>query len=221
MKQKNETRHRIFDRTTLLTSLLCLLPLVFSAATYKDLPEQVAIHWGANGNPNGWAPKWLAAFGLPLLMAVLNLILQIGSNSDPKGERRSSVLLTLCRWSVAAITLTMVPITLMIALGKEIPIVTVTSCVLGAVLIVVGNYLPKCRQNYTLGIKLPWTLNDEENWDKTHRMAGPLWILAGVVFALMGFFFQNLFWVGFVILGLAILIPVAYSYCLFRKSTKA
>ena len=78
-----------------------------------------------------------------------------------------------------------------------------------------GNYLPKCQQNYTIGIKIPWTLNSEENWNRTHRFAGRLWVVCGLALMLTGFF--GGFWIFFAVVLLMVLAPLAYSYALHRK----
>ena len=89
---------------------------------------------------------------------------------------------------------------------------------MAVILIVVGNYLPKCRQNYTIGIKLPWTLADEENWDYTHRMAGKWWILGGVLTFLAGFqSWVDPVYVSLTIIVIVALIPAVASYLYFRK----
>lgn len=89
---------------------------------------------------------------------------------------------------------------------------------LGVIFIVIGNYLPKCRQNYTIGIKLPWTLSDEENWDKTHRFAGKIWMLCGVLEIIVGFLPIAQFEIVTIALILLATIPIAvYSYLFYRK----
>ena len=93
-----------------------------------------------------------------------------------------------------------------------------TNVLLGVIFIAVGNYLPKCRQNYTVGIKLPWTLADEGNWDYTHRMAGKLWVVGGVLTVLVGF--QHV--VSPMVLALVIilvmtLIPSVASYLYYKR----
>ena len=75
--------------------------------------------------------------------------------------------------------------------------------------------MPKVKQSYTIGIKLPWTLNSEENWNRTHRFAGGIWMLAGVLVLVGGFAEQ--FWLVFVALVLAVAIPTVYSYLLYKK----
>ena len=86
-------------------------------------------------------------------------------------------------------------------------------------MILLGNYLPKCRQNYTIGIKVPWTLNSERNWNMTHRFAGYLWVITGVVsliclFILPREIFAIIFFVG---LGVMVVVPIVYSFMLYRK----
>ena len=85
----------------------------------------------------------------------------------------------------------------------------------GIVFVVVGNYLPKCRQNYTVGIKLPWTLHDENNWNATHRFAGPVWMAGGVSLTILGIFGLELLFAA-VLLIIAIL-PMIYSYLYYKK----
>jgi len=87
---------------------------------------------------------------------------------------------------------------------------------MGLLFILIGNYLPKTKQSYTMGIKLPWTLASEENWNRTHRLAGFLWVLGGVYFIVMSFIGWSL--IAFLIpLAVMVLIPAVYSYLLYRK----
>ena len=85
----------------------------------------------------------------------------------------------------------------------------------GLVLTVVGNYMPKCKQNYTIGIKIPWTLHSEENWNRTHRFAGRLWVVCGLGIMVTGFL--GGFWYTMSLVLLMVLAPLLYSYLLHRK----
>ena len=88
----------------------------------------------------------------------------------------------------------------------------------GLIFIVVGSYLPKCKQNYTIGIKLPWTLNDEANWNNTHKFASKFWILGGILMATCGLLPENIcLWAFFVIILIIALIPSIYSYMYYIK----
>ena len=86
----------------------------------------------------------------------------------------------------------------------------------GALFVIVGNYMPKCKQNYSIGIKLPWTLNDEENWNRTHRLAGKLWVAGGFLEMMTAFF--GGFILFFIISIAMIIIPTVYSYVLYKKT---
>ena len=101
------------------------------------------------------------------------------------------------------------------ALGYPISVDRIGIIFTGLIFIIIGNYLPKCQHNYTVGIKVPWTLNSEENWNRTHRFAGPLWVISGVLFIITSF-------IGSVVLGVVIIlgasfIPMIYSYLYFKK----
>ena len=102
------------------------------------------------------------------------------------------------------------------ALGIKVDVPVIMSLFIGVVFIIVGNYLPKCRQNYTIGIKIPWTLNDEDNWNKTHRFAGVLWTVAGFVFLATAFLGN--FWIFLPLVLIMVIVPMIYSYILHKKS---
>ncbi len=216
MSKNGAEKRKIVDKLAVITTLVCLLPVIFSILVYQDLPERMAIHWGADDAPNGWAPRWVAAFLLPLLLAALNLICHMVTNADPRQKAQSRTLLTFMKWFPAALSMIVTPVTLLIALGQEISVARVASLVVGMVGVFTGNYMPKCRQNRTLGIRLPWTLKDEDNWNRTHRLAGPLYMLAGVLFILCGFF-PSILWPGTIAAFLLLLAPVVYSFGLSRK----
>lgn len=89
---------------------------------------------------------------------------------------------------------------------------------LGFLFAVMGNLMPKIRQNYFIGIKTPWALEDEDNWRRTHRMAGRLWFAAGLLMMLLSVLPKEILTGS--ILGLAsamALVPYIYSYSLFRS----
>lgn len=206
-----------FDLTMLLTTLICLLPIVLSLFLYDSLPETVAVHFDGEGHPDGYAPRWVAAFALPMGMALLNLLVHFGLNTDPKRENSSKVVRNLGKWLIPVITVILVPVTLFMALGYDFPLEIFIPALLGIIFIVAGNYLPKSRQNYTVGIKLPWTLDSEENWNKTHRLAGYLWIAGGLLMVVSSFLRAAGTPLMLTAIGIMVIIPVVYSYLLYRR----
>ena len=167
-------------REMLLTSLVCLLPLFAGAALYPRLPETMATHWDFAGNANGWSSRAATVFGLPLFILALHLVCFYAESRETK-KNRNPVLRTVLLWFCPAVSLLGGAVTLGTGLGYEMHISTVVPVFVGLLFLILGNYLPKIRQNRTVGIKLPWTLQSEENWTRTHRLSGFLWVLCGLV----------------------------------------
>ena len=167
-------------REILLTSLACLLPLFAGVALYPRLPETMATHWDFSGNANGWSSRAATVFGLPLFILALHLVCFYAESRETK-KNRNPVLRTVLLWFCPAVSLLGGAITLGTGLGYEMHISTVVPVFVGLLFLILGNYLPKIRQNRTVGIKLPWTLQSEENWTRTHRLSGFLWVLCGLV----------------------------------------
>ena len=205
------------DRTTLLlTTLVCLLPMLAGAALYSRLPETMATHWGLNGEADGWSSRAFAVFGLPLIVTALHLLVYFGLNADPKRANMSGALRTVSHWICPVVSVLCGGLTLANALGYGVRVERVVPIFVGLVFVIVGNYLPNTKQSYTMGIRLPWTLHSEENWNRTHRLAGFLWVLGGLYFIVMSFFGWNA--AAFLPPLLAmVLVPAVYSYLLYRQ----
>ena len=202
-------------KTLILTSILTLLPIVAGLYLWDTLPEQVPSHWDVNGEIDGWSSKPFFVFGLPSIMLAAQWLCVLGTAADPKKANHSDKVLHLVLWIIPVINIVLSVITYAVALGQKVRVEVVMPILIGLVLTIVGNYLPKCKQNYTIGIKIPWTLNSEENWNKTHRFAGWLWTICGLVLVLTGFF--GGFWIFFGVVLLMVLAPFIYSYLLHRK----
>ena len=205
------------DKLLWSTTIICFLPLILSCVLYDKLPEAVAIHFNYAGVADNYAPKAVGAFGLPVLMAVINIFTHFKLNNDPKKMNSPSALKYLAKWSTPIISVILVPVTLFIALGYKIPITAITSLVVGVVIVAFGNYLPKCKQNYTIGIKLPWTLNSEVNWNKTHHMAGYIWILGGICMIIGGCMQMQGISLTLIVVAVITMVPFCYSYWLYKK----
>ncbi len=203
-------------QTTIITTLVCLIPIIFGILFYTRLPETVVIHWDADGNPNGWAPKFLGIIVLPAALAVLNMIFPLLLKVDPKYKYMNPKVKVLLHWIIPAASILASGVTLLSALGRELNLNLIVPLFLGLVFIIIGNYLPKMTPSYTVGIKLPWTLNNEENWKKTHRMSGFLWVVGGIIMILAGVLNFRMI-VSIAICIVMVIVPVIYSYILYRK----
>lgn len=207
------------NRSFVITTLLCLVPMALGLALYARLPDQMPTHWDWQGNVNGYMSKPAVVLGMPLFFAAMNGLMHFSLRADPKRANIIGNIRTLIRWTMPVLSLILLPYTYLWALGwQQIPMEKFIPVLVGLLIMGVGNYLPKCRQNYTSGIKLPWTLYDEDNWNRTHRMAGRLWMVGGLGIMV------SAFWGGGTLLLAVILtitmIPGIYSYCLYRKKQK-
>jgi len=108
------------------------------------------------------------------------------------------------------------------AFGAEFDLSAAILVLFGVLFLVIGNYLPKCRQNYSLGIKLPWTVNNEENWNATHRFGGRVWVIGGIIFLACIVLPDTA--LPYALIGLIlvmVVVPTVYSYVYYRKQLAA
>lgn len=205
-------------RTTIITSIICLLPIIAAIAVYQRLPETVVTHWGVNGEPNGWMSRFAGAIVLPTVMLIVNLCMPLLLKLDPKYENINAKTKALLMWIIPAMSVMCSTATLGTALGFNTKVEIIAPLLVGIIFTVIGNYLPKMGQSYTVGIKLPWTLNSEENWNRTHRIAGILWVICGIAIMALSFVPGTVRVIVMGVLFVAmIIVPVIYSYSLFRK----
>ena len=198
-----------------ITSLVILMPIIAGIILWDRLPQQMPTHWNAEGQVDGWSSKAFAVFGMPGILLGFQWLCVLGTAADPKKDKHSGKILQLVLWIIPVLSCLLSVITYAVAMGKQVRMEVVMPVFMGLLFAVIGNYLPKCKQNYTIGIKLPWTLNSEENWNKTHRFAGRLWLVCGLAIMLTGFF--GGFWVFLPIVLVMVLVPFLYSYILHRK----
>ena len=202
-------------KTLIITSIVILLPILAGVFLWDKLPEQIPFHWNANGEVDGWGSKPLAVFGMPAILLAFQWLCVLGTSADPKKANHSEKIIQLVLWIIPVISVAVHAMVYMTALGAEVRVEVIMPILVGLVLTIIGNYLPKCKQSYTIGIKIPWTLNSEENWNRTHRFAGRLWVVCGLALMLTGFF--GGFWVFLPIVLVMVAAPMIYSYSLHRK----
>ncbi len=203
----------------IITSLIILIPILIGFILWDKLPDIVPVHWDINGNVDGYATREQAVFLMPLVLVAFQWICVLGTSLDPKKQNINDKMFTLVLWIIPVISLLCNSLVYATALGHKVSVEIIMPLFMGALFVIIGNYMPKCKQSYTMGIKLPWTLDDEENWNKTHRLAGFLWVICGVI--IMATAFLGAFWLLFVMLIPMVIIPTVYSYCLYKNNKKS
>lgn len=207
-------------RLFFLTAVIAVSPMIIGLLLWNQLPDTIATHFDFQGTPNGWSSKGFAVFGLPLFLLGIHVLCAVVTAADPRRQNIHDKLYRLVLWICPLISLLACCSVYLYALGTHVDVTTISGCLIGVLFIIIGNYLPKCRQNYTIGIKLPWTLASEDNWNHTHRLAGWLWIAGGVIL-LLGILFGFLrSWILLPIVLVMVLIPTVYSYFYYRKYEK-
>lgn len=199
-------------------TVIGLLPILMGLAVYSKLPEKMPIHWGLDGEPNGYATRLAGILILPLIMVVVNVIVQFSLETAPKTNLK---LKKLMLWLFPILSVIFQSLTLSEALGYHLDIALITMVTVGIIFILLGNYIPKTSQNRVAGFRFPMTLSNPDNWQKTNRLGGMMLVISGIIMILGGVistWYPIVAVLTFiVILFLIILVPLCYSIRLARK----
>ena len=206
----------------LITSAITLLPILLGIALWDRLPDRIPTHFGIDGAADGWGGKGFAVFGIPAMWLIFHLITWGVTRLDKQNRGHNEKVLNLVGLTFPVMSIAFSVLLYTRALEIELSFSALLFPLLGLLFIVMGNWMPKIKQNSTLGIKIKWTLYSEENWNKTHRFAGFVWVIGGILFCLMGFVPEKtlLFLLPLQILLLAV-VPTVYSWNLARKQRAA
>ena len=205
----------------LASSIVILLPILFGLLFWNQLPEQMTTHWGLDGTADGWSGRGFAVFGLPLILLAGHWLCVFVTAKDPKNREQSGKVFGLVLWIFPVVSLLVCGMMYAVSFGKNFPYASILMALIGLMFVMIGNYLPKCKQNHTIGIKVKWTLENEENWNATHRIAGKVWVLGGVL--MMGCIClpeTAILWVMPPVILVLAGIPMAYSYWYHKKQVR-
>ena len=191
---------------------------LFSAAVYLWLPDQIPSHWNLAGEVASTMSKTWGAFMMPLIMLGLYGVFRVIPALSPKGygiEAANSGFVGI-RVAVFALFALLNLLILLAALGVPIAMGSAVSMAVGGLLAVLGWFLDRLPRNFYVGIRTPWTIVDEDNWTRTHRLGKWLFMAAGLVMVVGGIMGAN----AFVIVAAALaagLVPMVYSYLIYRQ----
>ena len=206
----------------LITSAVTLLPIILGLLLWDQLPDKLPTHFGVDGAADGWGSKGFAVFGIPAMWLIFHLITWGVTRLDKQNRGHNEKVLNLVGLTFPTMSIAFSVLLYTRALEIELDMSSILFPLLGLLFIAMGNWLPKVKQNSTLGIKIRWTLYNEENWNKTHRFAGFVWVIGGVLFCLMGFVPEkSLYWLLPMQIVLLAVVPTVYSWNLARKQRAA
>ncbi len=205
----------------IISSLIILSPMLFGILFWDRLPDYIATHWGVNGIADSYGSKAFTVFLLPAILFALFWICIFVTLKDPKNHNQNKKALNIVIFIIPVFSVILNGIFYITAFDYEINFKFYIAILLAIMFILIGNYLPKCKQNYTLGVKIKWTLQNEENWNATHRFTGKIWLISGVLMLLSIFLPEKIFvyFLPILIIPVAVLPPV-FSYLYYKKQLK-
>ena len=211
-----------YKKQLVISSILILLPIVFGLIMWDQLPDTMTTHWGADGQADGFSSKAFAIFFLSLFLLGMHLFCVWITDLTNRGNEQNFKVMNMIFWIMPVISFMSNGMVYAIAMGKVWDMNALMPILMGLMFTIIGNYLPRCRQNTTIGIKVIWALNNEENWNATHRFAGKLWVAAGLVSMMTVLLPMK---IGYPIMFIALIGAgggaTLYSYLYYRKQLKA
>ena len=200
--------------------LLIAAPFVYLALKWNQIPDSVPLHWNASGEIDRWGDKaelWV----LPCMMLIPTyLILLAVPAIDPKGQiSRMGVKYQHLKFIIVGSMALLCLVILHLSGKAEASLPGPVFAVIGLMFAMLGNYFKTLKPNYFIGIRTPWTLENAEIWNKTHRLGGILWFAGGLLIAVAALLLDvtALLPAFFTAIGIMVGVPLVYSYVLFRK----
>ena len=200
--------------------ILIAIPFIYLAFLWEDLPDKIAIHFDFEGNPDNWTTKNLIIYLLLALGIGTYLLMLFIPKFDPKkkieqmGGKYYSLRLLMTFF------MTIISIYILFSGNGDKVNPAFLIAITGSFDMVFGNYLQTVKPNYFIGIRTPWALENEQTWKKTHRLAGRMWMLAGLVILIISFIIKNNYVLGILFASITfiiVIVPIIYSYTEFKK----
>jgi uncharacterized membrane protein len=208
-------------KTLLITGLVILLPLIWGLIAYPSLPDQIPIHFDFAGNVDGYGHKSLTML-IPLIILLIQWAATIEANFSNKKEEIKPNYIKMMSWTLAAASIAMGIVMYNCASGNLMTAQRLAPIIVGILFVAMGNFMPKQKRNRWAGLRLKWTLEDPDNWMKTHRLFGQFSVVGGFAVLALSFMknIQLAYAIMFVIMLGIIFVPTIYSYRLSKKTNK-
>ena len=205
---------------------ISLIPILYLAYIYNALPATVPTHFDAGGKPNDYSSKstlFLITAGMSAIAMGVFFLIRNLEKIDPKKFAKSNPgSMNKIAIGLVIFLSTLNVIIVSSAQQGKIGNIKLVMCLIGLFLAFMGNVMYSVKPNYFVGIRTPWTLENEDNWRKTHQIAGKLWVAGGLLITVLALILPGAAFPYFLLptVALMVLIPVAYSFIEFKKSQK-
>lgn len=215
---------KITLKTEARALIIMLGAIILSYWSYPQLPIKVASHWNFQGQVDGWSTSLFHALLFPGLIMIMYFTFLVMPYFDPKKERylEFESVYRLMRDAIMFVLLGVFAAATFYDLNYPINVAAIVSGLVGALMIVMGNYFGKLKRNWFIGLRTPWSLSSENVWNKTHRLGGRLFIVWGFLIILAPWLSAQLA-ISILLIGLGIILfgVYLYSYLLYRQEQLA
>lgn len=203
---------RVNKKILIVTTIVCLLPILVGLIFYNSLPEKIAVHFNINNQPDNYFTKAGFVWGMPIIMLVLQIFCCVVSDLSNKNPEANKKVITIYKWIIPILTIILYGVTIGYALGKEMDIRKIVMCITGILFIVMGNYIPKVIGNNRIA-----NLKDERLKRRLTRLMAYLFITNGIL-AILSIVFDSM--VSVAVIGIAILEVILITIYAYTKSRK-
>lgn len=200
--------------------VILIVPFFVSAYFWDELPDEVPTHFNIQGEADDWGPKWMAAYLIPMIGVGTYLMILLLPAIDPKKKIESAQKpVAAIRMFTSVFMVGIYAFVMAASLGTTINFSNYIIIGVGVLILIVGNYMNSIKPNYFIGIRTPWTLENEEVWKRTHRLSSKIWIVGGLLLMLSPLVPEmiRLDYLIYIIVGILAGIPLVYSYVIYKK----
>ena len=210
----------------ILAVVVSLIPFAVIAIVQESLPDRIPIHWNMAGEVDGWTAKDQVPVFLGIMAGLglsLYLLTRFMKKLDPKRSAQLNentapkigfgIVVFMCAINCLILAPGLVKFNMM----------TIVVVMVSLLFTFLGNLMYNIKPNYFIGIRLPWTLENEDNWKRTHRLAGTVWFAGGIASAALALFMEpkSMFIIFMSITAVLVLVPGIYSFVIFRQARRS
>ncbi len=210
----------------ILAGGLMLLPFAYAAWIYPSLPSSIPVHFNMEGKADAWGSRESVFIGPAILGFVSFFVYLLMVNIrkiDPKRyEGADDKVYAQFGLFLVAFLATLSMVIIVSSVYQDIRVETLVFGIMGFAFAIMGIFMPRLKQNYMAGFRLPWTLEDAANWEETHRLAGKYWLYGGLLQGITAILLHGkwVFIVFMLIMAVMVLAPLIHSFLFFKKQNK-
>ena len=211
----------------LFAGIFVLLPFAYAAWVYPSLPPTIPIHFNMEGKADGWGSRESIFIGPAILgfvsFFVYLLMINIRKIDPKRYEGADDKMYAQYGLFLVAFLSVLSLVIILSAVNQDIPVEKLVFGIMGFAFAIMGLFMPRLKQNYIAGYRLPWTLEDEKNWQSTHSLAGKYWLYGGLLQSITAILLQGkwIFITFMLILAVMVIAPLIHSFTFFKRQKKA